>query len=153
MHAEEHDRETHDRETHDREVKDVRADPVRRADVDDDEESPPEMPDAEEGRARARARSGDPSASEIGTAATAERWERLRETGERERVQDMPADGWHNDLHLAGPVPSEGDYVGDRDDDPSTLPLNDPEVRSTYERHARGEDMDGERRNNQPPGW
>lgn len=129
--------------------REVRMDPVR---DEDDDEFPPEMPDAEEARARARERSGDPNASEIGTAATAERRERLAELGERERRRDMPPDGWHNDLHLRGPVPAESD-VGDRDADPSALPLNDPEVRSTYERYVRGEDLDGERRNNQPPGW
>jgi len=128
--------------------------PVRRPANEDDEDEmrPPEMPDGEEARARARERSHDPAASEMGTAATAERWDRLGVNAEQERQRDEQELGEHGYRDLSGPVHDHDENAPDRDEDASTLPLNDPEVRSTYERYLRGEDMDGERINNEPPG-
>lgn len=118
----------------------------------DDEARPPEMPDGEEARARARERSHDPNASEVGTAATAERFERLAELSGREHERDEAELGESGHRDLSGPVRDHDLNARDRDLDASSLPLNDPEVRSTYERYVLGEDMDGERRNQQPPG-
>ncbi|HLV25616.1 MAG TPA: hypothetical protein VKZ41_04860 [Gemmatimonadales bacterium] len=119
----------------------------------DDEARPPEMADWEEAQARARERSHDPHASEIGTAATAERREKLAELSAAEHERDEEELGEFGHRNLDGPVHDHDLNTRDRDLDASSLPLNDPEVRSTYERYLRGQDMDGERRNYQPPGW
>ncbi len=88
------------------------------------------LPDAERARAQARARSGDPDASEMGTAATA------RPTA---------------DTHGATPAEREAEFQRTRqnpDEDEETT----GDVRGAYDRYTSGELLDGSQVHNEPPG-
>lgn len=109
-------------------------------DRDDRESRPRDMPSSEEARQRAKVRSGHPDANEMGTAATARTSTEMKRA---EGVAPEPAlDGDHGERPLRDRSAEEA----------RSTEGGDYEVRSTYERHALGEPMDGERLNQEPPG-
>ncbi len=103
---------------------------VRDERVDPDDDAFADLPSPERGREQARARSGDPDANEMGTAATA------RPTA---------------DTHGQTPAEREAAFQQlRRNPDPNESTTDD--VRGAYDRYTSGELLDGTQVHNEPPG-